>query len=72
MKTKTEREPNMKTAKTNREKATAGAEAPHQSVQSAKRVADQIGGIPEYREKVARLLLNTCAMFGGQIVKVTL
>ena len=53
-------------------KATAGAEAPHQSVQSAKRVADQIGGIPEYRKKVARLLLNTCAMFGGQIVKVTL
>ncbi|OQA29633.1 MAG: hypothetical protein BWY59_00165 [Verrucomicrobia bacterium ADurb.Bin345] len=62
----------MKTAKTNREKAAAGAEAPHRSVQSAKRVADQIGGIPEYREKVARLLLNTCAMFGGQIVKVTL
>ena len=56
----------------NREKAAAGAEAPHQSVQSAKRVADQIGGIPEYREKVTRLLLNTCAMFGGQIVKVTL
>ena len=72
MKTKTEREPNMKTAKTNREKAAAGTKTPHRSVQSAKRVADQIGGIPEYREKVARLLLNTCAMFGGQIVKVTL
>jgi len=72
MKTKSEREPNMKTAKTNREKATAGAEAPHQSVQSAKRVADQIGGIPEYRKKVAALLLKACAVFDGQIVKVTL
>ena len=72
MKTKSEREPNMKTAKPNREKATAGAEAPHQSVQSAKRVADRIGGIPEYREKVASLLLKTCAIFGGEIVKVKL
>ena len=62
----------MKTAKTNREKATAGAEAPHRSVQSAKRVADRIGGIPEYREKVAANILKVCAMFGGEIVKVTL
>ena len=72
MKTKIERESNMKTTNQNLKKATAGAEAPHQSDQSAKRVADQIGGIPEYREKVTRLLLNTCAMFGGEIVKVTL
>ena len=62
----------MKTAKTNREKATAGAEAPHQSVQSAKQVADQIGGSLQYREQVAAVILKTCAMFGGGIVKVTL
>ena len=60
----------MKTAKRNREKAAVGAEAPHQSVQSAKRVADQIGGIPEYRKKVAALILKACALFGGQVVGV--
>ena len=62
----------MKTAKANREKAAAGAEAPHQSVQSAKRVADQIGGIAEYREKVAAKILRVCAMFGGQVAGVLL
>lgn len=62
----------MKTAKTNREKATAGAEAPHQSVQSAKQVADLIGGIPEYREKNGALILKVCAMFGGEVEGVTL
>ncbi len=62
----------MKTANPNLKKAKAGAEAPHRSVQSAKRVADQIGGIQEYREKVEAIILRTCSMFGGKVVGVSL
>ena len=64
----------------NREKATAGAEAPHRSVQSANR--DRIytpeqaalieGGLPAYQRKTAALLRTVCRMFNGQIVEVSL
>ena len=51
----------------NREKATAGAEAPHRSVQSAIR---EIGGTRQHRQRVAALVSKVLNMFGGQIVKV--
>ncbi|HRZ13057.1 MAG TPA: hypothetical protein P5567_11460 [Kiritimatiellia bacterium] len=51
----------------NREKAAAGAEAPHRSVQSAIR---EITGTRAYRQRVAAQVLKVLAIFGGQIVKV--
>ena len=72
MKTKSEKENHMEPSKKNLKKSRAGVEAPRQSVQSAKWVADQIGGIPEYRAKVASQILKVCAVFGGQVVGVTL
>ncbi|MBP7831060.1 MAG: hypothetical protein KA248_14210 [Kiritimatiellae bacterium] len=51
----------------NREKAAAGAEAPHRSVQSAIR---EIQGTPEHRQRVAALVSKVLDIFGGQIVKV--
>ena len=57
----------MRTADQNRKKAAAGAEAPHQSVQSAIR---EIQGTPEHKARVAALVSKVLSMFGGQIVKV--
>ena len=51
----------------NREKAAAGAEAPHRSVQSAIR---EISGTRQHRQRVAALVLKVLDIFGGQIVKV--
>ena len=72
MKTKSKKENHMEPTKKNLKKSQARVEAPHQSVQSAKWVADQIGGIPEYQAKVANQILKVCAAFGGRIVGVTL
>ena len=62
----------MEPSKKNLKKSQARVEAPLQSVQSAKWVADQIGGIPEYRAKVTSQILKVCVAFGGRIVGVTL
>ena len=51
----------------NREKAAAGAEAPHRSVQSAIR---EIGGTRQHRQRVAALVSKVLDIFGGQIVQV--
>ncbi len=59
----------------NREKAAAGAEAPHRSVQSAIRetcpqVFKRVGGTRQHRQRVAALVCKVLNVFGGQIVKV--
>ena len=71
-KTKSKKENHMEPSKKNLKKSQARVEAPLQSVQSAKWVADQIGGIPEYQAKVVSQILKVCAAFGGRIVGVTL
>jgi hypothetical protein len=69
-KTQSKKENHMNPSKNNLKKAAAKVEAQHQSVQSAKWVADQIDGEPEYRNRVEALILKTCAIFGGQVVGV--
>ena len=62
----------MRTTDQNRKKAAAGAEAPHQSVQSAKWVAEVIGGTARYQAKTKKSILKVCSMFGAEVVGVML
>ena len=55
----------------NREKAAAGAEAPHRSVQSAIRELHQAFPTDsDFDRRAVALALKACEVFGGQIVKV--
>ena len=62
----------MRTADQNRKKAAAGAEAPHQSVQSAKWVSEVIGGEAGYQAQTQALIRKVCAMFNADVVGVML
>jgi hypothetical protein len=62
----------MRTADQNRKKAAAGAEAPHQSVQSAKWVSEVIGGEAGYKAQTQELIQKVCSLFHAQVLEVVL